>query len=283
MSYTIFYRALFVKTRNNKYVPIIEAGDNNVWECDLHRRARSWSTVRLLEDSKATLTANEIMGGVERWIKNKKEQYVGKPTDSFDKNCTTRYTEKDIEQNFGYFDSLVIGSGYCYNTSAQMVRNFFKRAIERAVDFDKIPLEITWYVHDPNDRYSSKTESVYPKTEDELEEMFNAAKAKGCSPWVTFRHGYDADYILQMQKIDRMNERYKNKHEHKRGFVVTIAGHYLSKATSRNFRYTDGISWAHVYTTRKAAEKIQQRIQRNKYESDIIEVVKVDDVWKKAA
>ena len=61
MSYTIFYRSLFVKTRSNKYLPIIESGDNNVWECGNKRRARSWHNCGWITGEKYLLTADEIM------------------------------------------------------------------------------------------------------------------------------------------------------------------------------------------------------------------------------
>ena len=40
---------------------------------------------------------------------------------------------------------------------------------------------------------------------------------------------------------------------------------------------------SHVYATRKAAENMQQRIIRSHYTSEIIEVERDGDDWKKAA
>ena len=81
MSYTIFYRSMFVKTSDNKYIPIIEGGDNNCYEAGSMRRARSWYSISsITKEPKALLTAKEIMDGVERcWVKTMKEQNVGKP------------------------------------------------------------------------------------------------------------------------------------------------------------------------------------------------------------
>lgn len=282
MSYTIFYRSLFVKTREGKYIPMVEMGDNNVYECDRKRRAREWSNVRINEENKAILTANEIMGGIERWVENKKEQYIGRNIDVFDENSRP-ITAEDVERNFGDYDTLSIGSAGWQRTTAQMVRNFFKRGIERAVNFDDIKLEVYWYIPDPECEWKHNYERRYPKTEEELASIFEEAKKENHSPYVTFVSKYEAEYILNGQKLDRLMKRSDNHKEHKKGFVVTIHGDYIKSTTPRYFYYIGYLSGAHVYTTRKAAEHVQQRILRNKFTSEIIDVVKEDGVWKKAA
>ena len=279
MSYTIFYRSLFVKTRDNKYIPIVESGDNNCWEVCSNRRARSWASVRLTEEPKLSLTANEIMAGVERWIDNKKEQYVGKPIDVFDKTSSP-ITERDIEEDFGYYDGLAIGGSSCSKTSAKDVRNFFKRGIKQAVEFNDVDLEMWWYTR-PDDRMSLETERRYPKTEDELEEMFEEAKRDGCHPYFTFLSTGAVDQIFEQRKLERMRNRAHK--EHTKGFVVTINGFYISRISSRQFHYDYCLDGAHVYVTRKAAENMQQRIIRSHYTSEIIEVKRDGEEWKKAA
>lgn len=279
MSYTIFYRSLFVKTRENKYIPIVESGDNNCWEVCSNRRARSWASVLLTEEPKLSLTANEIMAGVERWIDNKKEQYVGKPIDVFDKTSRPT-TERDIEDEFGYYDGLAIGNANWSKTSAQTVRNFFKRGIKQAVDFKDVDLEVWWHYR-TNDGKDVKTERRYPKTEDELVEMFEEAKQKGCWPCYSFVSEGSANQIFEQRKLERMRDRAHK--EQTKGFVVTINGFYFTRMASRQFHYDYGLHWAHVYATRKAAENMQQRILRSHYTSEIIEVKRDGEEWKKAA
>lgn len=280
MSYTIFYRSLFVKTREGKYIPMIESGDNNCYEINNRRRARSWDCVRLTEEPKLSLTAGEIMAGVERWIKDKKEQYIGRPIDVFD--MTSRpITEQDVEDDFGNYDGLAIGNANWSKTSAQTVRNFFKRGIENAIGFGEIDMEVMWYDIDPNDRTSSKTERRYPKTEDELTEMFEKVKAEGSTPYVSFANQYAPERIFEQRKAERMRNRAHR--EKTKGYVVTINGYYFTRMAARHFNYDYGLGWAHVYATRKAAENMQQRIIRNHYTSDIIEVVRDGDEWKEAA
>lgn len=279
MSYTIFYRSLFVKTRENKYIPIVESGDNNCYEIASNRRARSWASVRLTEDPVLSLTANEIMAGVERWIDNAKERNIGRPIDVFDKTSRP-ITERDVEEGFGNYDGLAIGNANWSKTSAQTVRNFFKRGIKQAVDFKDVDLEVWWYAY-TDDRKDVKTERRYPKTEDELLEMFEEAKRENCYPYFSFLNPWSVERIFEQRKLDRIiNQERKEK---TKGYVVTINGYYFTRMASRQFRYDYGLHWAHVYATRKAAEKMQQRIIRSHYTSEIIEVERDGDDWKKAA
>lgn len=277
MSYTIFYRNLFVKTRDNKYIPIVESGDNNCYEIDSNRRERSWESVRLTEEPKLSLTANEIMAGVERWVDNAKEYYIGRPIDVFDKTSRP-ITERDVEEGFGNYDGLAIGNANWSKTSAQTVRNFFKRGIKQAVDFKDVDLVVWWYAYTEG-RKDVKTERRYPKTEDELLEVFEEAKRKGYSPYVTFLSAWSWDHIFEQRKQERM----RNRVHKTKGYVVTIEGYYFTRMSSRQFHYGYGLGWAHVYATRKAAENMQQRIIRNHYTSEIIEVKRDGEEWKKVA
>ena len=56
MSYSILYRSMFVKMSDGRFIPMMEMGHNNVWECNYgrgrNRRARSWSNIRLNKKQK---------------------------------------------------------------------------------------------------------------------------------------------------------------------------------------------------------------------------------------
>ena len=93
MSYTILYRSLFVKLRSGKYLPIVESGDNNVYEYNNRRRARSWQndgSLYIFANRHYDLTADEIMAGIENIINDDKKRYVGQLTERYDKECTIR-------------------------------------------------------------------------------------------------------------------------------------------------------------------------------------------------
>ena len=100
MSYTILYRSMFVKLRNNKYIPLVEIGSNNCYD-SIGKRTRSWQQW-LIEgrEKEYSFTREEIMQAIESWIEREKKCHVNKPKHG---NNTEYWTFKDIEKHFGYF------------------------------------------------------------------------------------------------------------------------------------------------------------------------------------
>ena len=70
MSYSILYRSMFIKMSDGRFIPMMEMGDNNVWECNYghgrNRRVRSWSNIRLNKKQKF-FTEEEIRNFLEGW------------------------------------------------------------------------------------------------------------------------------------------------------------------------------------------------------------------------
>lgn len=279
MSYTILYRSLFVKLRSGKYIPIIELGDNNVYEYNNRRRARSWrndNALYVMSNRHYDLTADEIMACIEMMINKDKEKYVGRLTDLFDNECTTRYTEEDVESNYSYFSGLTLSS--CGNklASANQIRNFFNRAIENAVDADEVDFVVSWRTDYPH------CEHRYPSTEAELWAAISEGLAGGYYPWISCSN---ADSILSLRQYQRSNKYCKKRYERakarKKGYAVTIDYYYLLKATPRRFFFCSGVESAHIYATLASAEKIRDRIIRCKYTSKIVEVERDENgKWK---
>lgn len=279
MSYTILYRSLFVKLRSGKYLPIVESGDNNVYEYNNRRRARSWEndhTLYIFSNRHYDITADEIMAGIEKMINAVKEQYVGQLTDEYDKECTTRYTEEDVERSYSYFSGLTLSSCGRERASANQIRNFFKRAIENAVDSDEVAFVVSWSTDYPNQEHR------YPSTEAELWAAISEGLAGGYHPWISCSN---ADSILYNRQIKRSNEYNKKRHERakarKKGYAVTINHKYLFKATPCRFLFNSGVNDAHIYTTLASAKKVRDRIIRCKYTSKIVEVERDENgIWK---
>lgn len=139
MSYTILYRSMFVKMSDGRYIPLVEIGDNNVYDISWNghqRRSRDWQQwVIGKQHDKLAFTKSEIMNEVERVINIEKER-VGKPYADYEHKDGV-YTEQEIEKHWGYYSGIAIEGQHCNNTSAQQVRNFFLRGFEQAVTFDE--------------------------------------------------------------------------------------------------------------------------------------------------
>ena len=72
MSYSIIYRAMHVKTSRG-ILPMLEIGDNNVWEAGCQRRARSWYNLHV--DNKVLFKDWEaINAAIETWNESYHQQ-----------------------------------------------------------------------------------------------------------------------------------------------------------------------------------------------------------------
>lgn len=274
MSYAILYRAMFVKLSGDKYIPIIESGDNNVWECDNKRRARSWYHARWIMKSKTeyAFTADEIMKGVEAMIDSVKARYVGNERPDYDRCGEGVYTDKEIEARFGWFDGISVYSKGTTNTTAQQIRNFFKKGIEMAVTLDDIRLDVHWCPKYPN------YEHRYVSTEEKLAAAFKEGLDTGADVWIGFSG--TADYLYERRKAETAKKRVSV--EHTKGWAVLCNGNYILKVTSRRFHMTYYPEYAHIYSSRSVAEKLYRKVIRNNYSSEIVEMQKVNGEWQHA-
>lgn len=275
MSYTILYRAMFVKLSNGKIIPMIESGDNNVWECDNKRRARSWCHARWIMKSKTeyACTADEIMGGVEAMIDRVKAQYVGKERPDYDRYYGDgAYTDKEIENRFGWFDAISVYGNGTTTTTAQQIRNFFKTGIKMAVTLDEIHLDVHWCSQYPN------YEHRYVTTEEELAAAFKEGLDAERDVWISFFGA--SDYLYNLKKNETTKKRMPVEHD--KGYAVLCNGNYIYKVTSRKLHMTYYPDRAHIYYSRSLAEKLYQKVIRNNYSSEIVEMQKVNGEWQPA-
>lgn len=261
MSYSILYRSLFVKVSNNRFIPLYECGDNNCYEVLWNgrmRRDRSWSHFMfsyISEDKQRALpfyTSGAIMDMVQKDVKD--AVYCG--TKVSGKSCTD---EKDII-------------------------NYWKRAINRARTMEDLCMAgVTLVVKDANYHGSGTPESPsYKKevaNEEELVAAWNECVEKCGNAKCTFVRDV-SDYAYKKLYPPKP----KVTKEHTAGYTVTINGYYILKATPRRFRYTYGLDCAHIYPQRATAEKLQQRIQRAGYSSEVRPVSKnANGKWEEAA
>lgn len=150
MSYTILYRSMFAKVGDDKYIPMIEMGDNNCYELGNRKRVRSWQNWAVPGfENKLALTREEIMQGVQSVIDDYKQRYVNQPMNKWEECPKEYWTYKSIEQNFGWLSAIAIYGKHTTQTTARMFTNFFKRGFDKAIDlsvmsqlFGKVPLNL---------------------------------------------------------------------------------------------------------------------------------------------
>lgn len=255
MSYTIMYRSMFVRLSDGKYIPIIEMGDNNVWECGNRRRARSWQQMIIGKQYKRlAFSREEIMQHVESMIDVEKER-VGKPYEDYEHKEGV-YTEQEIEQRWGYYSAIAIsGNGHCNNTSAQQFRNFMLKGFDQAVSFDAdcdLVLDLHWcteYLH---------WEHRCVKSEQELLSAWEELKGINRSIWVGYTYCADRLWERHRKRAEKKPQQPKDT-----GYVVKIGYRYVAKISIRRLWHYSCMEYAKRYATRQAAEKVAERIRTN--------------------
>lgn len=189
MSYTIFYRPMFLKVKGDMFIPIFEGGDNNVWECDNKRRARSWYNARYKGMQSVFCSENkliEILNNIHEEVKHDNENYSDK--------------------NFGYFESMSIYGKSPYTTSWNDFLNFYKKGIRNAITVEEakvLKISITVSYCDLNNKHISNNVN----TEEELFNMIlKAYEDSKYDIWIGYSsisdRVYDFVNILKSKNIN---------------------------------------------------------------------------------
>jgi len=169
MSYSIYYKSMFVKLSDGRYIPMMEAGDSNTYVGQ--KRCRDWQLRRpIMQDGEARYeqyawTEQEIKNDLEQYIDDVKQRNVNRAKNWGKEN--DYWTLKEIEQKFSYFSGMTIYGQGGY-TSAQQIRNFFRKGFERAIDMAAGLLEITYWKDDKYHREAVESEEHLARRYQEL-------------------------------------------------------------------------------------------------------------------
>lgn len=169
MSYSIYYKSMFVKLSDGRYIPMMEAGDSNTYVGQ--KRCRDWQLRRpIMQEGEARYeqyawTEQEIKNDLEQYIDDVKQRNVNRAKNWGKEN--DYWTLKEIEQKFSYFSGMTIYGQGGY-TSAQQIRNFFRKGFERAIDMAAGMLEITYWKDDKYHREAVESEEHLARRYQEL-------------------------------------------------------------------------------------------------------------------
>ena len=247
MSYTILYRTMFVKVDNDQFIPLYECGDNNVWECDLRRRARNW------EHHYPCFLRKDLFS-----------------LPFFTEKQLIDLTAADVEQQ-EYCGTHISGKGCA---SRNDLINYWRRGVKRAKTFDEIhDAGIKLQVTDTNYGDDAPHFSKEVRNVDELIAAWTQCLAEcGTAELIP------CDDVSEFRYKSLYPAKPKVLRNHENGFVVKFGYRYVSKMTPRSLWHTDWLTSAKKYTTRSAAEKVVQRI-KTRYTS-ITEKVEIQAVRK---
>lgn len=217
MSYSILYRAMHVKTSRG-ILPMLEIGDNNVWEAGCQRRARSWYNLHV--DNKVLFKDWEaINAAIETW----NESYHKQQEEH--RNSDEEWKRETAENNFGYFQSIAVYGKSTWKTTFNDVRNLIKSGIKYMLTIDEAIEKKRLYITGDWDGGKQKP-NILIENEDMLFEALDKGK------WIIFSRVddlYDEKKALALMAKPRGKNAYKVHIKDTDGKV-----HYISMNDERN-------------------------------------------------
>ncbi len=190
MSYTILYSRLFVKMSDGRLLPLVKAGDNNVYDVNPRTgrevRSREWETWNICRNKALpACTADDIAAYLDRLA-----DYAGRHA----------HDGMSPTANFGWYVGLAIEGRGTTGTTLTAVKNFFTQGVKRTIPFDEFVracggFQITWCRKDPGMLSCTWKNTTGHDTEDKLRRAWGEAlaDANDGGPWLAPMNEYKVD------------------------------------------------------------------------------------------
>ena len=290
MSYDIIYSKQFVKLRKTREViPMLLAGSNNCYEIGLGgrngRRVRSWDNLRYYNrKGKISEKPEFILKKLDAELSRRTREHLNYQKTNYPREEWVK--PADISNRFGYYSSIVVGSGHCSDTSWDLYKSQFTNGIKKALtveELDKlgVNLYISHYSY-KEDSPNGKPESVDIKTEQEyfaeMKKWREWSEKVGKMFYLSFSPSSTDRVLERLRSAKRKPPKEKTRVEQDHYFVLAGETGNLVKYTSRGYRYSYSSSGGKQFRTEQEAEKRRQElIKKNRYKADGWTVKRIDN------
>ncbi len=268
MSYSILYNKQFVKVGDDLYIPMVEAGDNNVYESD-RKRARSWYDQKYVTNGRIWATSGQILAKIDS-IREERIESNRRTIEAGYLDAGDTYDDK----RFGWHEGIAIYGKHTSNTTFGMYRNFYKTGIERALTVEELVdkgvslcMKVYYYKHEDitsggkeirNDVLFTSTEQLVDTVNEWLEYYGEMADRV----FLYFRDSWTLTELTKSQA--RKTKRRKEWVETKSYYVLegTNGGNgYFVKNMRNGYRYAYTSTGAKKFLTEKAANDFHKRMK----------------------
>lgn len=216
MSYSILYRSMFVKLSDGRFIPMMEIGDNNVWDCTYgrgrNRRSRSWSNINLVEGKKF-YSHEDLVKGLDEW-NDKCEQKRARDLDGVED-----WRINTIKNHsFGYYEGISVYGKHTGNTTFNSVKNIVLSGENMAVSFEDavkyLNLHIVYYCKEnTEDKYDFARKIINFTTEEELYQIINEQFDGGKKKFYFCYGFFNNNKWWERRKAMRSFAKFSGKHE----------------------------------------------------------------------
>lgn len=151
MSYSIFYRAMHIQTSKG-ILPMVECGDNNLYEWDNKRRVRNWYNFHASEKS---IYSNweELNSALERWnakVQDKQEEH---------RNSDNVWERESANNSFGYFEGIAVYGKSTFNTTFNDFRNLIRSGMKYMITIEEAIEKGILYIDNGWDKGRTRVET----------------------------------------------------------------------------------------------------------------------------
>jgi hypothetical protein len=286
MSYSILYDKQFIKVGDNLFIPMVECGDNNVYEAagNGRKRARSWCNDSWIANGKTICTREEIESRINQ-IRDEVIQRSEENVKEYDESWS--YQDK----RFGYHTGIAIYGKHTSNTTFGNFKGFYMSGCDGALTIEELlKHNVNVCVRLPH--YNSVKEeiekkgleckqTVCPKT---TEELINTIKE-----WDEY-YGNEITYYIDFFSVwglkNLKRERSKTKQRKEKQYIQTkeyyvlegVGGGmgYFVKNLKYGYRYAYNSTGAKKFINEKSANKFHKSM-KNK---DLFKVIKKENNYE---
>jgi len=261
MSYSILYDRQFVKIAEDKYIPMMLVGDNNMWENNSKKRCRDWGNLTWYTDGEPYASEEAIMKRLDDYMARQKEEYDHKDKEG------VGYT---FDKNYGWFDGLVIRSGHTSRTTATQYRNFILSGIKKAWTIDQLKEAVIKLLLG-GDMFTNELPRVEINSIEDIDAYYKTIP-EGKSAYFYFgtpgniRDYESINYRLKKyrRKINPRTKREKVKVKLDKYYVLKNDNGFLAKYTKSGYRYNPwGSDTGKIFETKKLAVKYRDKLIEN--------------------
>lgn len=234
MSYDIVYDRQFIRTADNRIIPLALAGSNNLWENDNKRRVRSWSSITVSCNTLPALTPNALMADAVSRTGGEYQQHFMRYGKWVDDAAFLRFFQNGIRGAKTLAElrdaGLCDGSLRCY---------------------------LSVWTDVPGDSYGKHTEEkyTYVRTDDALLTFLTEADSRLQSR-AENEHIYVCVEFSEDEPLPKPKKYRQRKERLSENFyVVTMRGAYVTRLTRGGLHRSPYVSSAKQFATSTDAEK----------------------------
>ncbi len=284
MSYSIYYNKQFIKV-NEKFLPMILGGDNNVYEITNRgqKRARSWSNNKWITNGNFLATKEEMLAQIEKVRQDSIKSGEASAKQWNDESYI--YSDK----NFGWHNGISLYVKGTSSTTFQNFKGFFIGGMRNAMTIEELAakgvhLNIQVYYWKEEDITSTGLEIKPQKTILTTQHLLDTIKewreyyGDKFMVYFNFNNKYALERMFKDKALDKRisrNNKPKEKKEVTEYWVIHCknTGGYFKKFTRRGYHYVYTSNGGKMFTSEKSATKFHEKMKSK----EIFEVEKISE------